>query len=179
MNQFFLLKQIDKIQMIEADVLLGELVMPSLAVASTNAEDVKQPKGKTAKKEGDETPAATDDATADADEAAAEPDQEAPHGDTDTDTGSNKGGSQQVNQIPIMAHPPASSSDLSLDQFLQEVAEHNKNTTSPKGVKLDFKSIDALKAWKPKDVRVSIHFELFRQKKFVFSTKPLISFPNY
>ncbi|KAI4463493.1 menorin (dendritic branching protein) [Holotrichia oblita] len=49
--------------------------------------------------------------------------------------------------IPIMAHPPANSSDLSLNDFLNEVFEYNSKVNSPqikKGVKLDFKSIEAL-----------------------------------
>lgn len=41
--------------------------------------------------------------------------------------------------IPIMAHPPASESDLSLDDFLFQVI----NKTVNKGIKLDFKSDDA------------------------------------
>ncbi|KAF9813243.1 hypothetical protein SFRURICE_019724 [Spodoptera frugiperda] len=48
--------------------------------------------------------------------------------------------------IPIMAHPPATTSDLSLAEFLETVSQHNlkeSNPTSKKGVKLDFKSIEA------------------------------------
>ncbi|KAL2724186.1 protein FAM151B isoform X2 [Vespula squamosa] len=45
--------------------------------------------------------------------------------------------------IPIMAHPPDIESDLSLDEFLSSVL----NTT--KGVKLDFKSLDAFERSKP------------------------------
>ncbi|XP_022815036.1 protein FAM151A isoform X1 [Spodoptera litura] len=48
--------------------------------------------------------------------------------------------------IPIMAHPPATSSDLSLAEFLETVSQHNlkeSNPSSKKGVKLDFKSIEA------------------------------------
>lgn len=47
--------------------------------------------------------------------------------------------------IPIMAHPPATVSDLSLEDFLRSVVE--KNTT--KGIKLDFKSIEAFEMSKP------------------------------
>lgn len=44
---------------------------------------------------------------------------------------------------PIMAHPPANTSDLSLDQFLTQIQEFNaKELQNKKGVKLDFKSID-------------------------------------
>ncbi|XP_013187139.1 protein FAM151B isoform X2 [Amyelois transitella] len=45
--------------------------------------------------------------------------------------------------IPIMAHPPATSSDLSLAEFLSTVQEANRGKSKPKGVKLDFKSIEA------------------------------------
>ncbi|XP_028159771.1 protein FAM151B isoform X1 [Ostrinia furnacalis] len=45
--------------------------------------------------------------------------------------------------IPVMAHPPATSSDLSLSDFLSTVAQYNNVNAKQKGVKLDFKSIDA------------------------------------
>jgi len=41
--------------------------------------------------------------------------------------------------IPIMAHPPALDSDLSLNDFLE------KSYSSPVGVKLDFKTVEALR----------------------------------
>ncbi|XP_053980436.1 protein FAM151B isoform X1 [Hylaeus volcanicus] len=44
--------------------------------------------------------------------------------------------------VPIMAHPPANTSDLSLQDFLKMVVE--SNTT--KGIKLDFKSLEAFEA---------------------------------
>ncbi|XP_076296292.1 protein FAM151B isoform X2 [Lasioglossum baleicum] len=47
-----------------------------------------------------------------------------------------------VTVLPIMAHPPANSSDLSLEDFLNTV--HVKNPT--KGLKLDFKSMEAFTA---------------------------------
>lgn len=40
---------------------------------------------------------------------------------------------------PIMAHPPDSDSDISLKEWLQELNTHNN-----KGIKLDFKSLDAV-----------------------------------
>uniref|UniRef100_A0A146LBW6 Protein FAM151B n=2 Tax=Lygus hesperus TaxID=30085 RepID=A0A146LBW6_LYGHE len=52
-----------------------------------------------------------------------------------TITGANK-----TKRIPIMAHPPATTSDLSLEQFLKTVLE------APKGIKLDFKSSEAFEA---------------------------------
>lgn len=47
--------------------------------------------------------------------------------------------------IPIMAHSPANSSDLTLEEFLDKVIA-KKNVT--KGIKLDFKSIEAFNASK-------------------------------
>lgn len=47
--------------------------------------------------------------------------------------------------IPIMAHPPDKESDLSLDDFLKTVVQ-KKNAT--KGIKLDFKTIEAFNASK-------------------------------
>lgn len=44
---------------------------------------------------------------------------------------------------PVMGHPPAKISDLSLEQFLQRIDESNHNSNrTVKGVKLDFKSIE-------------------------------------
>ena len=48
--------------------------------------------------------------------------------------------------MPIMAHPPATTSDLSLAEFLETISQHNVKETNPaskKGAKLDFKSIEA------------------------------------
>lgn len=44
---------------------------------------------------------------------------------------------------PIMAHPPATTSDLTLGDFLTAVVQNNKANSKQKGVKLDFKSIEA------------------------------------
>uniref|UniRef100_A0A182W9W4 Menorin-like domain-containing protein n=1 Tax=Anopheles minimus TaxID=112268 RepID=A0A182W9W4_9DIPT len=50
-------------------------------------------------------------------------------------------------EIPIMAHPPATESDISLETFLTRILQYNrenaKDTSKVKGVKLDFKSIGA------------------------------------
>ena len=46
---------------------------------------------------------------------------------------------------PIMAHPPANTSDLTLEEFLDKVIAKNVS----KGIKLDFKSIEAFNASKP------------------------------
>ncbi|XP_023934286.1 protein FAM151A isoform X2 [Bicyclus anynana] len=45
--------------------------------------------------------------------------------------------------IPIMAHPPATTSDLTLADFMAAVAQYNNVNAKQKGVKLDFKVIDA------------------------------------
>ncbi|XP_036328348.1 protein FAM151B [Rhagoletis pomonella] len=46
-------------------------------------------------------------------------------------------------ELPVMAHPPANSSDLSLLEFLLRILEHNEeHVDDAKGVKLDFKSIE-------------------------------------
>lgn len=44
--------------------------------------------------------------------------------------------------IPIMGHPPATTGDLSLEQFLDTVLQRNAN----KGLKLDFKSLEVFQA---------------------------------
>ena len=45
--------------------------------------------------------------------------------------------------IPIMAHPPETTSDLCLDSFLLQINDYNsKYPDEKKGVKLDFKSIE-------------------------------------
>lgn len=44
--------------------------------------------------------------------------------------------------IPVMGHPPADTSDISLEQFLSAVYDFNAETTEKKGVKLDFKTIE-------------------------------------
>lgn len=45
--------------------------------------------------------------------------------------------------VPVMGHPPADTSDLSLADFLDQVKEHNRAGINAKGIKLDFKSIEA------------------------------------
>ncbi|XP_059055529.1 protein FAM151A [Achroia grisella] len=66
--------------------------------------------------------------------------------------------------IPIMAHPPAATSDLSLSEFLSSVAQYNNVNSKQKGVKLDFKSIEAFE--KSQDLilpysKPEIHFPLW------------------
>ncbi|KOX72097.1 hypothetical protein WN51_00958 [Melipona quadrifasciata] len=61
--------------------------------------------------------------------------------------------------LPIMAHPPANTSDLTLEEFLDRVIAKNAS----KGIKLDFKSIEAFNASKPilDRVRSNITFPVF------------------
>ncbi|XP_031772285.1 protein FAM151B isoform X3 [Apis florea] len=60
---------------------------------------------------------------------------------------------------PIMAHPPANESDLSLENFLNAVIEKKGR----KGIKLDFKSIEAFNGSKPilDKVRNNLTFPVF------------------
>ncbi|XP_055916717.1 protein FAM151B [Eupeodes corollae] len=44
--------------------------------------------------------------------------------------------------LPVMGHPPAQTSDISLESFLHQILHFNNNTNRKKGVKLDFKSIE-------------------------------------
>lgn len=45
--------------------------------------------------------------------------------------------------IPIMAHPPNTTGDLSLEQFLDVVLKQRKSKDMRKGIKLDFKTQEA------------------------------------
>lgn len=49
-------------------------------------------------------------------------------------------GDEDVTIRPIMAHPPLKQSDLTLEQFLDSVLSNE----TPKGLKLDFKDINAV-----------------------------------
>lgn len=44
--------------------------------------------------------------------------------------------------VPIMAHPPSKQSDLSLEEFLDTIIDYH----IPKGIKLDFKSIEVVES---------------------------------
>lgn len=46
--------------------------------------------------------------------------------------------------LPVMAHPPADTSDISLESFLRQIMSFNAEPAieKMKGVKLDFKSIE-------------------------------------
>ncbi|XP_052755031.1 protein FAM151A isoform X2 [Galleria mellonella] len=66
--------------------------------------------------------------------------------------------------IPVMAHPPATTSDLSLSEFLSSVAQYNNVNSKQKGVKLDFKSIEAFEKSQDQIALYSkpeIHFPLW------------------
>lgn len=70
------------------------------------------------------------------------------------------------NLQPVMGHPPAQTSDISLQQFLQRINEFNAQTTvSKKGVKLDFKSIEVFE--------MSLHIieNLYQKVTFTFNSK--------
>ncbi|XP_043802481.1 protein FAM151B isoform X2 [Apis laboriosa] len=69
-------------------------------------------------------------------------------------------GQDSTVQQPIMAHPPANESDLSLENFLNTVIERKE---IKKGIKLDFKSVEAFNASKPilDKVRDSLTFPVF------------------
>lgn len=46
---------------------------------------------------------------------------------------------------PIMAHPPKNSSDISVESFLSQIHDFNaKNPNKTKGIKLDFKELEAV-----------------------------------
>lgn len=128
------------IQMIEADVIFGEhvpapaaavvpeavmnLVHPKEAPPAVKPPQATEKKPKTVDDEDkkDEKPAAAAvqepaDQTADAQVPAASP--------SGTPTGT-------VVKIPVMGHPPAEKSDLSLAQFLDAVVKYNKNAQKKK-----------------------------------------------
>lgn len=65
--------------------------------------------------------------------------------EADVIIGFHEGGQNDEN-IPIMGHPPAVKSDLSLVEFLEAIKEYHskpENANQTKIVKLDFKSIEA------------------------------------
>lgn len=57
----------------------------------------------------------------------------------------NETGNSSLIDIPIMAHPPSVESDLSLEEFLNSSVQNN----GTKGIKLDFKTIQAFEHSKP------------------------------
>lgn len=51
-------------------------------------------------------------------------------------------GSDNKTEMPVMGHPPAIESDISLKEFLEKILDFNNlNAENKKGVKLDFKTI--------------------------------------
>ncbi|XP_044747787.1 protein FAM151B [Coccinella septempunctata] len=63
------------------------------------------------------------------------------------------------NELPIMAHPPKQISDLSLMEFLTVVDDFNRDNAFKKGIKLDFKSIDAFEAAIRSEIFINITSE--------------------
>mmetsp|Transcript_15122 Transcript_15122/g.36933 ORF Transcript_15122/g.36933 Transcript_15122/m.36933 type:complete len:320 (+) Transcript_15122:54-1013(+) len=54
----------------------------------------------------------------------------------------------ECENLPIMAHPPATQSDLTFDNYLQDIVHHNRTMTDSSrrvGIKLDFKDAAALR----------------------------------
>lgn len=49
-------------------------------------------------------------------------------------------GDETLTEQPVMGHPPANTSDITLEEFLIKIKEFNSNTANKRGVKLDFKS---------------------------------------
>lgn len=65
--------------------------------------------------------------------------------EADVVIGTYKNGDTQTANVAIMAHPPNVVSDLSLEKFLKKVQDYNaKHEKHKRGIKLDFKSIEAL-----------------------------------
>lgn len=51
-------------------------------------------------------------------------------------------GSDDKTEMPVMGHPPAIESDISLKEFLEKILDFNNlNADKKNGVKLDFKTI--------------------------------------
>lgn len=55
-------------------------------------------------------------------------------------------GTDKTAPIPIMGHPPDTTGDLSLEQFLDLVLKQRQSKDMKKGIKLDFKTQGAFKA---------------------------------
>lgn len=68
-----------------------------------------------------------------------------------------------VAKKPIMAHPPAVISDLTLEEFLKKVKDNGK-----KGIKLDFKSFDAFNTSVEVLQKTEVRFFLLTIKKSTF-----------
>ena len=62
--------------------------------------------------------------------------------EADVSMGTIKGKDGDLLLVPIMAHPPSKQSDLSLEEFLDTILDYH----TPKGIKLDFKSIEVVES---------------------------------
>ncbi|KAG8225956.1 hypothetical protein J437_LFUL006185 [Ladona fulva] len=64
--------------------------------------------------------------------------------------------------FPIMGHPPANTSDISLAQFIAFVEEGIKGGGKRKGVKLDFKTTEVFKASLPMNFPVMLNADILQ-----------------
>ncbi|XP_011144690.1 protein FAM151B isoform X2 [Harpegnathos saltator] len=71
----------------------------------------------------------------------------------------NETDNSSIAEIPIMAHPPSKESDLSLEEFLNSTIQNN----GTKGIKLDFKTIQAFEKSRPilTKLRANLKFPVF------------------
>lgn len=72
----------------------------------------------------------------------------------------NETDNSSVPEIPIMAHPPANQSDLSLEEFLNTVIQNNG---TQKGIKLDFKTIQVFEKSKPILIKLRANVRIFKR----------------
>jgi len=77
--------------------------------------------------------------------------------------GTTKRKSDSEHEVPIMAHPPNTTSDLSFNKFLSAVIKHNIEERSKKGIKLDFKQLDCVEPvlQELRDKKKSINFPVW------------------
>jgi len=92
-----------------------------------------------------------------------------------------KEGSEEKVPIPIMAHPPNSTSDLNFNEFLDEIIKAVRKDEKKVGVKLDFKDIESvlpvLKRLKEKKKKINfpvwINADIFANGPVNATKKPL------
>lgn len=141
--------------MIEGDIVLGDFVeSPTTTTSTTSAPTTSA---------STTTPApTTTPATTTAVPTTTKPSNVKSENDGNNDTGSTKA------KIPIMAHPKNGqenlTSDLKLETFLEIINKYNQDAAISRGVKLDFKSIEAVEASlnfvKDKKVRINIDYKI-------------------
>lgn len=150
--------------MIEADVVLGQLKQQEVEQPAEQPEEIKpQRNTKNADEKPQEQPAQqtpAEQTPVEQTPAEQKPAEQTPAEETPVQpNAADPVQDGAPDGTPVMAHDEGSVSDLSLSEFLDKVADHNKDAKNPKGVKLDFKSISALEQSldlfaKAKDVRV-------------------------